>query len=310
MTLPAVGFLGPEGTFTAEAAHRAAPDHRRVPLPTIAEVFRAVRERSVDLGVVPIENLIEGSVNATLDELAFGPGGEYVRGELLVPVSLHLLARPGISMDQLVAVRSMPHALAQSREWLAANAPQAAQEAATSTAEAAREVAEESDRPVAAIGTLLAAERFGLAILARDVHEHDDNVTRFALLAPSMHAPTGADKTSLVVFFGEDRPGLLLRILDEFALRGINLTKIESRPAKTRMGEYGIFIDAEGHPAEPRLAEALRSVHRHVAELRVLGAFPRADLQPAHVEPRDAADAYAEAASWYAQLLARIDGAS
>jgi prephenate dehydratase len=307
-----VAFLGPEGTFTAEAAAMAAPEAARLPQPTIPDVFRAVREGRATVGVVPIENLIEGSVNATLDELAFGPSGLHIRGEVLVPISMNLLARPGVGLADLTALRSHPHALAQCRGWVAANVPEIAQHAATSTAEAAREVSEEDPagpERSAALGTRLAAERFGLEVLATDVHDRAGNLTRFAVLGRGMHPPTGADKTSLVVFFGEDRPGLLLRILDELALRGINLSKIESRPTKTTLGDYCILIDCDGHIADARLAEALRSVHRHVAELKVLGAYPRADGQPVVTASADTDDAHAEAAGWYEALLGRVDPA-
>jgi prephenate dehydratase len=306
----AVAFLGPEGTFTAEAAARAAPDAPRLPQATIPEVFAAVREGRAATGVVPIENLIEGSVNVTLDELAFGAPGLYIRGELLVSISMNLLARPGIALADVTALRSHPHALAQTRRWVAEHLPGAAQHAATSTAEAAREVAEEDpagSQRGAAIGTVLAAERYGLQVLATDIHDRQGNLTRFAVLGATMAAPTGADKTSLVVFFGEDRPGLLLRILDELALRGINLTKIESRPTKTTMGEYCILIDCEGHPTQARLAEALRSLHRHVAELRVLGSYPRADGRPVVAAASDTDDAHASAGDWYSDLLGAIE---
>jgi prephenate dehydratase len=307
-----VAFLGPEASFTAEAANRVAPDAERRAAPTIPHVFDLVRGGEAGLGIVPIENLIEGSVNVTLDELAFGAPGVYIRGELLTPVSMNLLVRPGTTLAAVKRVRSHPQGLGQCRGWLAANLPGVEVEAATSTAEAARAVAEEpEDRAAgsAAIAPQLAAERYGLAVLARDIQDHPDNVTRFAVLGRRMAAATGADKTSLVVFFGEDRPGLLLRILDEFALRGINLTKIESRPAKTTMGEYCILIDCEGHPADARLAEALRSVHRHVAELKVLGAYPRADALPPKVGPSDTDRAYAEAHDWYGRILAEVDDA-
>ena len=224
-------------------------------------------------------------------------------------VSMNLLVRPGVTRESITRVRSHPQGLAQCREWLAAKLPGVEVDAATSTAEAARRVAEDPEQATsAAIAPHLAAERYGLAVVARDIQDHPDNVTRFAVLGRRMAAPTGADKTSLVVFFGEDRPGLLLRILDEFALRGINLTKIESRPAKTTLGEYCILIDCEGHPTEARVAEALRSVHRHVAELRVLGAYPRADALPTNVGPSDTDRAYAEARDWYAHLLDEVDG--
>ena len=308
-----VAFLGPEASFTAEAADRVAPGAERRAAPTIPHVFELVRSGEAGIGIVPIENLIEGSVNVTLDQLAFGEPGVYIRGELLLPVSMNLLARPGVRLEEVARVRSHPQGLAQCRGWLTANLPDAALEAATSTAEAARVVADEPDeaeQPSAAISPQLAAERYGLSVLARDIQDHPDNVTRFAVLGRRMAGPTGADKTSLVVFFGEDRPGLLLRILDEFALRGINLTKIESRPAKTTMGEYCILIDCEGHPSESRVGEALRSVHRHVAELKILGAYPRADALPPKVGPSDTDYAYAEAQDWYRRVLTDVDGAT
>lgn len=301
-----VAFLGPEGTFTSEAARRAAPEAEPLPLPTIGDVVEAVRQEEAVLGVVPIENSIEGSVNLTLDELAFGPPGVYIRGEVTVPISMNLLVKAGTSLADIVVVRSQPHALAQCRRWLEAKLPAAQLEAATSTAEAARQVAE-SDGSVAALGTHLAAERFDLAVLEADIQDYPGNTTRFAVLGRWMHAPTGADKTSLVVFFGEDRPGLLMRILDEFGLRGINLTKIESRPTKQQLGEYCIFIDCAGHLIDARVGEALRSVHRHVAHLRVLGTYPRADGVIEEPVESDSDAAYASATRWYAALLDDLD---
>lgn len=304
--MTAVAFLGPEGTFTSEAARSVAPEGADLrPLASIAEVVQAVRSGAVELGVVPIENSIEGSVNLTLDELAFGAPGALIRAEITMPISMNLLARPGASMEKIVAVRSQPHALAQCRAWLGANLPDARLEAATSTAEAAREVAE-SDGSIAALGTRLAGRLYGLEVLHGDIHDHGGNTTRFVVLSGTMSPATGSDRTSMVVFFGEDRPGLLLRILDEFALRGINLTKIESRPMKQQLGEYCILIDAAGHPSEPRLAEALRSVHRHAAELRILGAYPRADGVRNEPDAADSEGAYDRAAQWYAGLLRQI----
>ena len=304
-----VAFLGPEGTFTSQAASRAVADAQRIALPTISEVIAAVRDGAVDLGVVPMENSIEGSVNLTLDDLAFGAAGAYIRAEITMPIAMNLLGRPGTSLADIAVVRSQPHALAQCRGWLAANLPDAALQAATSTAEAAREVSE-GDGSLAALGPAVAAERFGLDILVPDVEDHGGNETRFVVLGTTMTAASGADKTSVVVFFGEDRPGLLLRILDEFALRGINLTKIESRPTKQALGEYCIFIDCAGHVSEARVAEALRSVHRHAAEVRVLGSYRRADAFADTPQPADSDTAYAEAGDWYDGLMALVDGRS
>ncbi len=301
-----VAFLGPEGTFTALAADRTAPDHERMPLTTIPDVVDAVRTGAAVVGVVPIENSIEGAVNLTLDTLAFGQPGVHIRGEINIPISMNLLVRPGTSLDDVVEVRSHPMAIPQCRDWLAANLPDVQLTTTASTARAAEEAAS-SDGTVAALGTSMAAERFGLDVLAADIHDREGNTTRFVTLGRRMHEPTGADKTSMVVFLGADRPGLLMTVLDEFALRDINLTKIESRPTKQALGEYCIFIDAIGHVTEARMAEALRSVYRHVDEVKVLGTYPRSDGQPAAAAGANSEDRYAEASLWFRTLLDKID---
>lgn len=301
-----VVFLGPEGTFTAAAAQRAAPNEDRLPLTTIPEVIDAVRDGRAGIGVVPIENSIEGSVNLTLDTLAFGRPGVYIRGEIEIPISMNLLVRPGTAMADIAELRSHPMALPQCRGWLEDNLPDVPLVTAASTARAAEEVAA-SDGSVAALGTSLAADRFGLDVLAKDIQDRDGNTTRFVEIGRRMAVPTGADKTSIVVFFGNDHPGQLMRVLDEFALRSINLTKIESRPTKQQLGEYCIFIDLAGHVTEARVAEALKSVHRHVADVRILGTYPRADKIGAEGEGPDSEDAYAEASLWFRTIIDRID---
>lgn len=301
----AVAFLGPEGTFTSEAAARAAPDAPRLPQPTIPAVVAAVREAAAGIGVVPIENSIEGAVNLTLDALTFGPPGAYIRGELTLPITMALLARPGRALADVREVRTQGVALGQCRGWLAAHLAGAAVVEVSSTAEAARQVAEDGGA-LAALAPRSAAQRFGLDVLAADVADHPGNTTRFVVLDRVMNAPTGADKTSLAVFLGSDRPGLLLRVLEEFALRGVNLVKIESRPTKQALGAYCILIDAQGHPREARMAEALRSVHRHVDEVRMLGAYPAADGRRVTAGATDSEAAYAEAGAWYDGLLAHV----
>ncbi|MGH8907070.1 MAG: prephenate dehydratase [Egibacteraceae bacterium] len=300
-----VGYLGPEGTFASEAARVAAPGAAGEPLPTIPDVIDAVRDHRVSLGVVPIENSIEGSVNLTLDALAFGGPGVFICAEIAIPISMCLMATDGTTLRDIKVVRSQPHALAQSRGWLAENLPSARLEACSSTAEAARMAAEAGDGE-AALGHRLAAQRYELAVLASDIQDFGDNATRFVVVSRTMAPPTGQDKTSAVLFFGRDRPGQLVRILDEFALRGINLSKIESRPTKRGLGEYCIFVDCLGHICESRVAAALRSVHRHVAELRVLGSYPRRDGVTDAPVSSETDDAYAEAASWYADLLGHV----
>jgi len=302
-----VAFLGPEGTFTAEAARTAFPALERVAMPSIPDVIDAVRAGTTTLGVIPIENAIEGSVNLTLDELAFGAEGAWIRGEVTLPISMNLLGRAGTTLAQVTVVRTHPVALGQSRRWLRAHLPAVETQVCSSTAEAARQIAEGADPGVAALGPSFAAQHYGLEVLAADVQDFDDNATRFVVLGPSMAAATGADRTSIVVTFGEDRPGLLLRVLQEFALRGINLTKVESRPTKRRLGQYALFIDVAGHPGQPRVAEALRSVHRHVEQLRVLGSYPRADGVVDVAGPQDDERAYTRSTEWFGQLMDRID---
>jgi len=301
-----VAFLGPEGTFTSQVADRVAPTAKRLPLASIPAVIDAVRDGRAPLGVVPIENSIEGSVNLTLDALAFGADGVYIRAEIAVPIVLALLALPGAGIEGLREVRSKDVAIGQCQAWLAAHLPSAQLVPTSSTAEAARQVVATGRTDVAALAPLQAARDLGLEVIADSVADRPGNTTRFVVLGPAPVAATGADKTSLVVFFGEDRPGLLLRVLEEFALRGVNLVKIESRPTKQQLGEYCILIDCEGHPSEARVGEALRGIHRHVAGLRVLGAYPRADQAPVAAEPSDSDAAYEAATRWHQSLLARI----
>jgi prephenate dehydratase len=304
VAFPRIAFLGPDGTFSDQAASAVAPDHTRLPLPTIVEVIDAVRDGRCDLGVVPMENSIEGSVTMTLDELAFGGQGVAIRAEIHLPVAMHLMASSGTRLTDVEVVRSHPHGLAQVRQWLLHHMPRVAGEAVASTAEAARQA---RDHPgVAAVGNLIAAERYGLTVLASQIQDYDGNVTRFAVLGRHLAPPTGVDKTSLVVFMGADHPGQLRRILDEFASRGVNLTKIESRPTKQRLGEYCILIDCAGHLSEARVGEALRGLHRHVAQVRILGSYQRADQLRDDPEDVDSDAAYAGAAQWYAELLDSI----
>ena len=205
----------------------------------------------------------------------------------------------------MTEVRSQPVALGQCQGWLSSSLPRARLVPVTSTAEAARQVAG-AGHGVAALALASVAEELDLEVLAADVADRPENATRFVLLGPGLAEATGADKTSLVVFFGGDRPGLLHQVLGEFALRGVNLVKIESRPTKQGLGEYCIIIDCEGHPRDARVAEALRSVHRHVGELKVLGAYPSATGTPVQVRPSDIAAAYDDASRWYDEILTAI----
>ena len=298
------GYLGPAGTFT-EAALRTLPAAARADLEPYASVpaaLDAVREGEVDGAVVPLENSVEGSVATTLDELASGEPLQVVR-EVLLPVRFALLARAGTGLHEVRTVATHPHAAAQCRRWLRDVLPDAAVVLAPSTADAARETA--AGTYDAALSAPVAAERYGLVALADGVHDRDDAVTRFVLVVRPgpPPAPTGADRTTLFAYPADDRPGALLALLTEFAVRGVNLTRIESRPMGDRLGRYFFSVDCDGHLADERVGEALKALHRLCAEVKVLGSYPRADgAAPAGRAEADAADR--DSAAWLARLRA------
>ena len=292
-------YLGPAGTFTEAALHTlpgaAVAEH--LPFATVPAVLDAVRQHDVDAAVVALENSVEGSVPTTLDELATGAPLQIV-GEIHLPVEFALLVRPGTAFAGINTVASHPHAQPQCRRWLAAHVPDAEWRAATSNAEAAQHVAD--GHYDAALAGAFAASRYGLTMLASEIHDVADAVTRFVVLrrpcvAP---APTGTDRTTVVTFIGEDHPGALLEILDEFAIRGINLTLIQSRPTGAGLGSYLFWLDMEGHVTDARVGEALMGLRRVCADVRFLGSYTRAD----HVRPeirRGTHDTdFTEAAAW------------
>lgn len=270
-------YLGPPGTFTEEAllALPASRDAELTPLGTVPDVVAAIAAGRADAGLVPIENSIEGSVNVTLDALAFGVGIQ-IQAEIVRPIRHALLGVEGTPLEIIGDISSHPHATAQCREYIARAVPRARVHAANSTAEAARDVASLKDPTWAAIGTALAGELYGLAVLADNIEDRPENASRFVLIGKERIAPTGADKTSVVCFIEKDRPGSLLAILHEFSDRQINLTKLESRPTKERLGEYCFFIDMEGHADEPPVKYAIDSLRTKILEVRVLGSYPRA----------------------------------
>jgi prephenate dehydratase len=303
-----VAYFGPSGTFTEEAliSQDDLAGGTRIPFPAVPEVIAAVERGDADGGVVPIENMIEGSVSVTLDTLAFD-SDLLIQREIDLPVSLNLCARPGVPLGDVETVVSFPHALAQCRGWLAKKLPNAVQRASHSTSDAAREVAKSKRANLAAICNALAADHYGLSILASEIEDHPENQTRFVLLGRGVPAPTGHDKTSIVCFQREDRPGSLLAILQEFAARAINLTKLESRPTKRGLGDYCFFIDTEGHVADELIADALRNLAAKQAEVKFLGSYPVGGPVEAGVERRKAAGrAWKHAAGWVESLRAQI----
>jgi prephenate dehydratase len=271
-----VAYLGPPGTFSEEAVSRCdlARDGEAIPYPTFVDAYDALLARAVDAALLPIENSIEGAVSTVLDLLIQKPGPR-IRREVLLPVRQHLLARPGTRLEDVRRVLSHPQPFGQCTRFLRERLPHAALESQTSTAEAARKVAA-GEPGAAAIGSRAAAERYGLAMLAEAIQDSDENVTRFVLLAPSDEAPTGADRTSIAFTLDRDRPGGLHEVLGELARRGINLSKIESRPTKRTMGHYVFYVDFEGHRADPACADALAGVLGRVHTLYLLGSYPRA----------------------------------
>jgi prephenate dehydratase len=297
------GYLGPAGTFT-EAALRTLPAAARAdlhPHASVVEALDAVRAGDTDGAMVPLENSVEGSVATTLDELAGGEPLQITR-EVLLPVRFALLTRPGTGLHEVHTVATHPHAEAQCRRWLRDVLPQASVVLAPSTADAARAVRDgEYD---AAISAPIAAEHYGLQVLASDIHDNEGAVTRFVLVSRpgSPPAPTGADRTTLVVFIAEDHPGALLQLLTEFAVRGVNLTRIESRPTGRGLGSYCFSVDCEGHVADARVGEALSALRRVSADVRFLGSYPRADGQPPQVAPGTSDDDFRAAAAWLDRL--------
>jgi prephenate dehydratase len=298
-------YFGPEGTFT-EQALRTMPEAPRAqawPQATIAATLDAVRRGEADAAMVPIENSLEGGVASTLDGLASGEPLRITR-EVLLRVRFMLAGRPGTELAAVRRVTTFPHAAAQCRRWLAAHVPQAEVVPAASTAAAGRLVAEDSAYD-AAITSPLAVQRYRLATLAEDIGDNPDAVTRFVLvgLPGSPPLPTGHDRTSLVAYLAEDHPGALLEILTEFAVRGVNLTRIESRPTGERLGRYCFSIDCEGHIDDARVGETLMGLRRVCADVRFLGSYPRADRLPDTPVRRGTSDAeFRDAQAWLSRI--------
>lgn len=302
-----ITYFGPEGTFTEEAL-LSQPDLAampRTPQRSVPDVIASVERGDFAVGVVPIENMIEGSVSVTLDTLAF-ESELLIQREVDLPISLSFCTRPGVALADIKAVLSFPIAAAQCRVWLAEKVPHAGFQAANSTADAAREVAR-SKRPLGAICNPLAAKRYSLRVAARDIEDHPENQTRFVVVGRGVPAPTGHDKTSIVVFQRADRPGSLLGILQEFAARSINLAKLESRPTKKSLGDYCFFIDLDGHISDELIADALRTVAAKQAQVKFLGSYPVGGPQEAGVVRRRAANrAWRDASNWIDEIRSKI----
>ena len=314
---PRYAYLGPAGTFTEEALLQVvSPDEvDLLPQIDVGSALAAVRSGEADYAVVAIESTAEGGVTATLDSLASGQPLVLLR-ELLVPVQFALVAAPGTALADVRRVSAHPHAWVQCRRWLAEHLPAGVHVPATSNTAPAALLAERAGDPSlpalafdAALVPPAAVRTYGLVALARDIADNPGAMTRFVVVGHpgQVPAPTGTDKTTLVVHLPDNEAGALLAMLEQFAVRGVNLSRIESRPIGDGLGRYSFSIDVEGHIAEERVGEALMGLHRRCPYVRFLGSYPRADHVAPTVHAGTSDDEFVGARGW---LSAIRDGAA
>ena len=265
-----IAYLGPEATFTHQAARQTfGRSGRYLAAETIGDVFTMVGQGYADMGVAPVENSNEGVVTSTLDLLV--DSDQQIAGEIILPIRLMLISREQ-SLDTVRTVYSHPQALAQCRHWLERNLSEAKLKDTRSTAEAVSLCSEV--KGTAAVGGELAAELYDVPILVADIGDWDENLTRFLVFSNRMSEPTGDDKTSIVLSI-KDRVGALYEILKPFGDNGINLTKIESRPSRKKAWDYLFFVDLEGHRDEPKVKKTLKRVGEYCEDMKILGSYPR-----------------------------------
>ncbi len=304
------GYLGPVGTFCQMALGQWGTSHdgEHVPFGSVGAALAALRTRDIDAAMVPIENSVEGGVSATLDALSVGDQ-LHIIGEVLVPVTFVLAARPGMPVGAVRTVGTHSHGWAQVRGWMERHLPNAAYVPTLSTAASAQILGEGPAPFDAAVCAPVAAATFGLEVLAEDIGDNSGAVTRFVLVSQpgSMPEPTGRDKTTVVLFQHADRPGGLLELLEQFAVRGVNMTRLESRPTGEVMGSYCFSIDFEGHLTEERVRESLIGLKRVCMDVRFLGSYPRADGQPSLVGEGMADADFVDAREWIGSLTVSAD---
>ncbi|WP_460697191.1 prephenate dehydratase [Nocardia thraciensis] len=297
--MPRIAYFGPSGTFTEmalvkfESANVFDGPVERVAAPSQGAALELIRADEVDGAVVPIESSVEGSISPTLDALAVGPRLQIV-AETELDVAFTIVARPGVALHEVRTLAAYPVAAAQVRVWLSNHMPRARLYTSSSNAAAAEDVVD--GHAEAAVSTTLAGERLGLAVLASGVADHDRAVTRFVLVTRPRVAPprTGADRTSLVVLELANEPGALMRVFAEFATRGVDLTRIESRPTRTGMGTYRFYLDCVGHIDDTAVAEALKALHRTAGRIRYLGSWPASSPSGSMPPPDEPAAAWLE----------------
>ena len=295
-------YLGPAGTFTEAALSPLLQSGDSAePAANVTAALESVRRGSADYALVPIENSVEGVVARTLDELAVGKPLMII-GETVLPVSFALMVKPGHSIQEIRRVATHPHAEAQCREYIATQLPRAEVVMTNSTAAGAESVAKgDAD---AAIAAEVAAKHYGLEVIEKNIGDREAAVTRFVLVSQlgDIPTPTGHDRTSLALFISADHSGALLEILTEFAVRGVNLTFIQSRPTGSELGQYHFIVDAEGHILDERVGDALKALYRICAEVRFLGSYPRADkIEPTSTKGMTD-EAFKSAEKWLSEV--------
>jgi len=299
-----LGYFGPEGTFAHQALLSLGRDDAATPFATVEATLDAIRDGQVRAGLVPIENSVEGGVSATIDNLAAGRP-LVIEAEVLLPIQFGLYVRPGTTLESVRQILTHPHAHAQVRGWIASHLPEASVTERGSTAGAAVEVARPDSEFDAAVCAAVAGDLYGLEAAASGIADNSGAVTRFILVTRPTPPPppTGHDKTSLLLHIREDHPGALAQILEQFSLRGVNLCRLESRPAKDRMGNYFFSVDAEGHIADARIAEAMQGLHRTCKRVDYLGSYARADFTEPVVQVGYRDSDFTKAAAWLAGLM-------
>jgi prephenate dehydratase len=297
-------FLGPMGTFTelALAQVKESKNSKKIPVDHVAEAIELVTSGKAKRAIIPVENSTEGGVSATLDALA-GTDKIRIYGEYLVSVSFDLVARPGTKLSEVKTVATHPVAYAQSRKWLLENLPKHVHLPATSTAAAAAALLT-SEQADAAIAAPTITNHHKLITMAKNIGEDKQAQTRFIQIGLSgdLPKPTGADKTSVIVELPSDQPGALLAMLEQFSTRGVNLTRIESRPIGDRLGRYRFNIDAEGHVLDESVGEALSGLHRFSPKVTFLGSYPRADKQQTKPNGNNSNGEYSAASNWLTSI--------
>jgi len=298
-------YLGPVGTFT-ELALAQVPEAKGAkwhPVANVQEAIDNILSGHSARAVIPIENSIEGGVSATLDALAASEGIR-IFGEYLVPVSFNLVARPGVALKDVVTVATHPVAYAQTHKWLAANLAGHSYLPATSTAAAAAGLLHADSIANAAVAASTITNHYDLKVIAKNIGEYKNAQTRFIQIGLAGKAPasTGRDKTSVIIEMPNDRPGALLEMLEQFAVRGVNLSRIESRPIGDKLGRYRFNVDAQGHIEDAAIAEALKGLHRFSPKVQYLGSYPRADKEKSIHEGNNSDVQFGDADAWFRSL--------